>query len=220
LNLKPASGLKRSVEASAPAEILRRSPQQARSRARIARVLDSAERLLIREGAEALNTSRVAAEAGISVGSLYQYFPDKGAIFDALARRYLDEFEGLMDELVERALREDWPDLVGALIDSFADRYRAEPGYRALWFGRHLSEGLRAADRRNKQTLAKGVRRILVGRCIARDGAALERACHAAVLTADTLLQEAFRERPSGDPALLEEAKVILRGYLEEVAAR
>ena len=208
------------MEASAPAAILRRSPQQARSRARIARVLDSAERLLIREGAEALSTSRVAAEAGISVGSLYQYFPDKGAIFDALARRYLDEFEGLMDELAERALREDWPDLVGALIDAFADRYRAEPGYRALWFGCHLSEELRAADRRNKRTLAEGVRRILVCRGIARDGAGLERACHAAVLTADALLQEAFRERPTGDPALLQEAKVILRGYLEDVVSR
>ena len=83
-----------------------------------------------------------------------------------------------------------------------------------------MSEELRAADRRNKRTLAEGVRRILVCRGIARDGAGLERACHAAVLTADALLQEAFRERPTGDPALLQEAKVILRGYLEDVVSR
>lgn len=172
------------------------------------------------EGVEALSTSRIAEEAGVSVGSLYQYFPDKSAIVDALARRYLAEFEALMDELAERALSEDWGDLVGGLVDAFADRYRAEPGYRALWFGRHLSEELRAADRRNKLTLAEGVRRILVGRGLARDGAALKRACFAAVLTADALLQEAFRDRASGDPALLEEAKVILRRYLEEVGTR
>ena len=64
------------------------------------------------------------------------------------------------------------------------------------------------------------MRRVLVGRGLARDGEELERACLAAVLTADALLQEAFRESPEGDPALLAEAKVILRRYLEEVASR
>jgi len=183
-------------------------------------VLDAAERLLIDEGVEALRTGRIADEAGVSVGSLYQYFPDVGAIVDALARRYLGEFEALMDELAERALSEDWGDLVGGLIDGFAERYRSEPGYRALWSGRHLSEELLAADRRNKRTLAEGVRRVLVGRGLARDGAALERACFAAVLTADALLQEAFRDHPKGDAKLLAEAKVILRRYLEDVASR
>jgi AcrR family transcriptional regulator len=208
------------VEAAAEPQTLRRIPQQARSRARIARVLDAAERVLTREGAEALTTTRVAAEAGISVGSLYQYFPDKGAIIDALARRYMDEFEALMDELVERALSERWDDLVATLIDAFADRYRAEPGYRALWFGRDLTQELRAADRQNKEVLARGVRRILVGRELARDEPELETICRAAVLTADGLLQEAFRADPRGEPALLEEARRILRGYLEDVVAR
>ena len=124
-------------------------------------MLDAAERLLIDEGVEALRTGRIADEAGVSVGSLYQYFPDVGAIVDALARRYLGEFEALMDELAERALSEDWGDLVGGLIDGFAARYRSEPGYRALWSGRHLSDELLAADRTNKRTLAEGVRRVL-----------------------------------------------------------
>jgi len=208
------------MEALAHADILRRPPKQARSWARIALVLDAAERVLAREGAAALTTSRIAGEAGVSVGSLYQYFPDKGAIIDALARRYMDEFEGLMDELAERAVAERWDDIPGALIDAYAERYRAEPGYRALWFGRHLGEELREADRRNKQALARGVRRILVGRGLARDDAHLETVCRAAVLTADALLQEAFRDDSRGAPALLEEAKTILRGYLQAVVVR
>jgi AcrR family transcriptional regulator len=208
------------MEALAPTDVLRRPPKQARSRARVALVLDAAERVLAREGATALTTSRIAVEAGVSVGSLYQYFPDKGAIIDALARRYMAEFELLMDELVERAIAERWDDIPGALIDAYAGRYRAEPGYRALWFGRHLGEELREADRRNKQALARGVRRILVGQGLARDDARLETVCRAAVLTADALLQEAFREDPRGAPGLLEEAKVILRGYLQAVTAR
>ena len=50
-------------------------------------MLDSADRLLAREGAAALGTTSVAREAGISVGSLYQWFPNKEAILLAMARR-------------------------------------------------------------------------------------------------------------------------------------
>ncbi|MEA2403570.1 MAG: hypothetical protein QOE08_217 [Thermoleophilaceae bacterium] len=194
---------------------LRRVPQQARSRARIEDILDAASGLLASTGPEALTTTRIAEHAGISVGSLYQYFPDKGSIVDALARRYLDEFEALMNDFAEAP---ESGDLVGSLIDAFADRYRAEPGYRALWFGRHLSDELSEADRQNKLALAEGVRKLLVSRGLARDGAALRNICRAAVLTADALLQEAFRADPRGERALLDEAKRILRAYLAEVA--
>jgi AcrR family transcriptional regulator len=209
-----------SATASEPA--LRRVPQQARSRALIQRVLDSAEELLATEGVEALTTTRIAGEANVAVGSLYQYFPDKRAIVDALAARYLEEFEGLMDEMAERAAGERWQadDLVDRLIDAYADRYRREPGYRALWFGRHLSDELRQADRQNKAALADGVRRILTGTRAVRDSKGLRTACFAAVLTADALLVEAFQQDPKGEPALLGEAKRILRCHLADVVSR
>ena len=200
---------------------MRRVPQQARSRALIERVLDAAEGLLASEGVEALTTTRIAAEADVAVGSLYQYFPDKGAIVDALAARYLDEFERLMERLVVQAIARRRPDeLVDRLIEGFADRYRREPGYRALWFGRHLSAELREADRRNKLTLADGVRRILVESGVARDVKDLRIACRVAVLTADALLVEAFLDNPRGEPALLREAKRILRCHLADVVDR
>ena len=200
---------------------LRRVPQQARSRALIQRVLDAGEDLLVREGVDALTTTLIASEAGVAVGSLYQYFPDKGAIVDALAARYLDEFEALMDDLVDQALVVGWRDeLVDRLIDAYADRYRREPGYRALWFGRHLSAELREADRRNKVTLADGVRRILVEGGVARDGKGLRTAARAAVLCADALLVEAFHQNPRGESALLEETKRILRCHLADVVGR
>jgi len=186
------------------------------------RVLDAGEELLASEGVEALTTTRIAAEADVAVGSLYQYFPDKAAIVDALAARYLEEFEGLMGELAERAGREGWAadDMVDRLIDAYADRYRREPGYRALWFGRHLSEELREADRRNKAALAEGVRQILTGTGVVRNTKGLRTACFAAVLTADALLVEAFQQDPKGEPALLGEAKRILRCHLADVVSR
>jgi AcrR family transcriptional regulator len=199
---------------------LRRVPTQARSRARLRRLLDTAEEVLANEGAEAMTTTRVAEAAGVSVGSLYQYLPDKGAIVQALARRYLADFEGLMAELERDALRSGgagWDDPVGRLIDEFAKRYRELPGYRALWFGRELSDELRAADRENKIALARGVRRIALALHLARDDDYLRVAARAGVLVTDSILQEAFRLDPNGDPQLIEEAKRILRLYLAEV---
>jgi AcrR family transcriptional regulator len=186
---------------------LRRVPRQARSRERLARMLDAAEELLVAEGPAALTTTRVAAAAGVSVGSLYQYLPDKGAIVEALATRYLAEFEALMHELAARAPFED---PVGTLVDAFARRYRERPGYRALWFGREMTPELRAADLENKAVLAEGLLRAL------GLGGEFRTQARAGVLIADALLQEAFR---SGSPELIDEAKRVLRLYLDDVIA-
>ncbi|NUP15677.1 MAG: TetR/AcrR family transcriptional regulator [Streptomyces sp.] len=199
---------------------LRRTPRQARSRARLARVLEAAERVLVRDGVQALTTTRVAAEAGVSVGSLYQYLPDRDAIIDALAAGYLARLEAAMDDLVTVAEAEQWDDPVGVLIDAYAAIYRTGHGFRALWFGSSLTEQTRAADREHKRRMADGVRRIVLVLGLAHDDEALARACHAAVLAADALAQEAFRRDPEGDPGLLDEAGLMLRGYLTGVAAR
>jgi AcrR family transcriptional regulator len=198
--------------------VLRRTPQQARSKARVALLLDAAERVLVRDGVAALTTSRVAAEAGVSVGSLYQYLPDRGAIVDALAATYLTRLEGLMDAYVRAAAAERWPDPVGVLIDGFAEIYRTGDGFRALWFASGLTEQTRAADRAHKRRMADGVRRILLVLGLASedadDSARLTAMCEAAVLAADAVVQEAFRRDPAGDPGLLAEAKRMLRAYL------
>ncbi|MBK3626551.1 TetR family transcriptional regulator [Streptomyces sp. MBT49] len=213
---------------------LRRTPRQARSRARLALLLEAAERILVGEGVEALTTTRVAAEAKVSVGSLYQYLPDRDAIIDSLASGYFARLEDVMDDLVRTASPEQgkgkeqrqgedqgrWDDPVGLLVDTFARVYRTEHGFRALWFGSGLTERTRAADREHKRRMADGVRRVLLALGVARDDAALARACHAAILAADALAQEAFRRTPEGDADLLDEAKAMLRSYLMQVVAR
>ena len=199
---------------------LRRIPQQARSKARLTRVLRAAERVLIDEGVEALTTTRVAAEAKVSVGSLYQYLPDREAIIDALAAGYFAKLEAAMDGFVEAATARHWADPVGVLVDEFAAIYRTEHGFRALWFGSGLTERTRAADRAHKRRMADGIRRILLALGLARDDERLARSCLAAILAADALAQEAFRRDAAGDAGLLDEAKVMLRGYLTAIAER
>lgn len=65
-------------------------------------ILEATARILVTDGFEKLSTNRVAKVAGVSVGSLYQYFPNKGALIEALCSRHIDD----MMELVTRCLTE------------------------------------------------------------------------------------------------------------------
>jgi AcrR family transcriptional regulator len=77
-----------------PPAAQRRSPRQSRSRATWEAIVEAAAQILERRGPAALNTNAIAERAGVSVGSLYQYFPDKHAVLAAAARRELEALEG------------------------------------------------------------------------------------------------------------------------------
>ncbi len=68
----------------------RRMPAQERSRALCAAIEEAAAHVLVKHGYEGATTARIAERAGVSVGSVYQYFDGKDAVFDALAARLLD----------------------------------------------------------------------------------------------------------------------------------
>ncbi len=65
----------------------RKSPQQTRAESTVAVIVEAAARILERRGFEGFNTNAVAAKAGVSIGSLYQYFPNKDALLSALIAR-------------------------------------------------------------------------------------------------------------------------------------
>ncbi|MGN0100559.1 MAG: TetR/AcrR family transcriptional regulator [Dietzia sp.] len=70
---------------------MRRVPQQARSRAMVERIVAAARVVLVRDGYESFTTNRVADEAEVSPGSLYQYFPDKSALVTVVMDRWSAE---------------------------------------------------------------------------------------------------------------------------------
>ena len=86
----------------------RKQPQQTRSNELVAAILDAAVQVLAKEGAQRFTTARVAERAGVSIGSLYQYFPNKAAI---LFRLQSDE----------------WRSTSGLLRDILADRTQPPP---------------------------------------------------------------------------------------------
>lgn len=102
----------------------RKQPQQARSAELVAAILDAAVQVLAQEGAQRFTTARVAEKAGVSVGSLYQYFPNKAAI---LFRLQSDEWRQTTDlmrvilENVQRPPLERLRALVHAFLRSECD---------------------------------------------------------------------------------------------------
>src|ERR1700749_3335085 len=80
-----------------------RLPRQARSRHKVQLIFEATIRLLERDGLAALNTNAIAAAAGVSIGTLYQFFPNKEAILDGLADREV----AAMSERVADVMRDD-----------------------------------------------------------------------------------------------------------------
>ena len=102
----------------------RKQPKQARSADLVATVLDAAVQVLAKEGAQRFTTARVAERAGVSVGSLYQYFPNKAAILFRLQsdewRQTTELLRGILED-VQRPPLERLRTLVHAFIRSECD---------------------------------------------------------------------------------------------------
>jgi AcrR family transcriptional regulator len=198
-----------------PIDSLRRAPTQKRAQDRVKRVLDAADELLARSGAKEFGTKQVAAAAGISIGSLYFWFPDKESIAEALALRYWHELSDLVAgyaEVADTSTLEDDP--VGELLDVLAAGFRARPGFLALWFGGLRTERLRDVTRPYRTEVAGSVERMLAA---ARPNAEPElrnAVARMIVLLGDGILREAFRLDRQGDAVVLVEGAHVIRAYI------
>ena len=74
----------------------RKQPRQSRSKATVDAILDATARVLVEDGYDKLTTNRIATVAGVSIGSLYQYFPNKQAVVMAIADRHAVEMISLL----------------------------------------------------------------------------------------------------------------------------
>jgi AcrR family transcriptional regulator len=102
----------------------RKLPQQDRSRVTVEAILEATTHILTEEGYEKANTNRIAERAGISIGSLYQYFPNKEALIAALMEQHSNEIVALVESklqlLFNAPLEIAIPELVGAVIAAHA----------------------------------------------------------------------------------------------------
>jgi AcrR family transcriptional regulator len=112
-----------------PVDLKRRIPRQARAAETVTAILEAAAQILEAAGLSAFTTNAVAERAGVSIGTLYQYFPDKAALLRLLAERELKitlaNVEKAMRDAPEWAPEERVRAVVRAMINAFGGRQRA-----------------------------------------------------------------------------------------------
>ncbi len=196
----------------------RRTPVQERSAVRVERMLDAAAHLLARTGTEGLTTSSVAREAGVSVGSLYQFFPDLSAVLRALAQRSFDRYRAALADRLAVAPPQRWEHLVEAVVDGYVEFARSEPAFRLLNLGGPLRA--EAAGGHDNGLVAVALGDVLLDVLPGVDRSPrLELALRVAVESGEAVLALAFRRAPEGDPVLVAELKRFLVAGLSDLLA-
>ncbi|WP_095945049.1 TetR family transcriptional regulator [Pseudomonas sp. ACN8] len=125
------------------AEAVRRNPTQQRSRDRQERILATAAELIADKGSDPLKMSEIAERSEISIGSLYQYFPDKSSVIRTLAERYNAQSRRCIAEAME--VVEDARGLQTAysqLLDQYYEIVMATPVMRDIWSGMQADKQL------------------------------------------------------------------------------
>jgi AcrR family transcriptional regulator len=97
----------------------RKSPVQARSTASVDAILDATIQVLLHIGKERLTTTGVALRAGVSVGTLYQYFPNKSALLQAVLRRHLAAVAQAVEDVCKQQKGQPLRQMATALVTEF-----------------------------------------------------------------------------------------------------
>jgi AcrR family transcriptional regulator len=208
-----------------PAPGLRREPTQARSKERVARILDVTAALVDDGGLDAVTTNAIAEAAGLPVGTIYQFFPNREAVLHALLARQLDaldaKFEPFLapgaDELpIDRA--------VDGVVTALAEAYLALPALAALVQGLRRDPSVGGAIELNNRRVAGWVADLARRRLPALSPARAKVIATAVVEAGDAVLQAWLRvaraEGRAKAKPYLDELRALLIAYLSSVLAR
>jgi AcrR family transcriptional regulator len=130
----------------------RRLPAQQRSRERLERILGAASELIAHKGSDTVKMNEIAELAQISIGSLYQYFPDKRAIVRTLAERYAATNQACVRDALAPVT--DLDSLLKAfaqLVDEYYKNFLAEPVMRDIWSGMQADKQLVALEQADNE---------------------------------------------------------------------
>jgi len=199
----------------------RKSPVQARSAASVDAIVEATIQVLLSAGKERLTTTRVAFRAGVSVGTLYQYFPNKSALLQAALKRHLDE----VAEAVERVCRDQTgktlQHMATALIDAFLNaKMRDAKTSVALYSVSSDVDGAKIAQQMGART-NKAIVGLLATACppLTRDGQLVASMLQGAMAGVSRRLLESRAPEKEFD-TLRQELIFLVIAYLEACSAR
>ncbi len=206
------------LESSPP----RRAPVQMRSQQTVQRVLDAASALLQRVSLEEITTTRIAEEAGLSIGALYRFFPDKQSIIDAIAVRHVEQFKAEVEpKLLKLVVREavslkfDPAVVLDAVIDAYVVYLDAHPDFRTISFGRHISPATKEREASPQVGLPGLLKKFIVWRLGMADSSVLDLRLRIVSEAGERLIAYAYEQSTREDrDRIIAEMKLMLARYL------
>lgn len=194
----------------------RKTPRQARSRALVDAILDATARVLVEDGFARTTTNRVAERAGVSIGSVYQYFPSREALVAAVARRHSEQLkDALHAVLADKPVNLETE--IRAMLDAVIEAHQVSPELTAVLSGEVPKLGAldwKADSTRRGIDLAS----LLIARHAAELRSGLDRDMAAIVCATcvEGVMSAAARVSPERivDGSIAQELCSLLLGYL------
>ena len=179
---------------SRPRAVMRREPVQRRSAARVSAILDACAAVLDEFDYDELTTSKIAERAGVPIGSLYQYFPDKRAVVQALTMRNLDAFSAEVERIFTGAgVPTGWREAVDKVIDAYLLMLDEVPGFGRIRFGDVVDTHLLDPEDDNDAVIAAKLSQLFAKSYQVPNSEDLQLAFWMVVEVADALIKLALR---------------------------
>lgn len=196
----------------------RRAPSQQRSRERVERMLAAASALIAEQGSDALRMGEVAERAGVSIGSLYQFFPDKRAIIRTLAERYTTEGQACISAaLAGVGDAEGLSQAFSDLVDLYYRLFLTEPVMRDIWSGTQADKALRQLELQDSRANAAPLAAVLKRLRPHADPAVLKSTAFLVWQMGEAAMRLAISvERQEGDRLVAAYKRMALRELLAE----
>jgi AcrR family transcriptional regulator len=196
----------------------RKTPRQARSKATVDAIVEATTQVLLDGGYEKFTTARAAERAGVSIGSLYQYFPNKAALASAVVDRCCDNFVAAFEAALAGRRRATLADCIRAIVDLSLVSHHLTPQLHAIVVELAPRRGVSQRTRMVSQATTRLIESMLRKHA---DEIAPEVDIATAALLIETLLEAlAHRmalERPTAGPdeELAREATRLIIRYLQ-----
>jgi AcrR family transcriptional regulator len=181
-------------------------------------ILDAASILFADRGFDAVTMEAIAARSDTAIGSLYQFFPSKRSVFEAIAERSLERTRATFDALAG-ATDLPWEQLLDAMIDGFALLHAADPAFRAVIANFQLYGLYAEADTALHALIVAQIAGRLASIAPHLPATRRDLIAEMVVTTVASLLYLSQRHPPPIAQAMREETKRMVRGYVERAIA-
>jgi AcrR family transcriptional regulator len=197
--------------AAAPRALRRR---QTRGQHRIELLLDVAALVFAEVGFEAATTNAIAARAGMSPGSLYQFFPNKDALAEALADRFVERLHSTQAIFGPEIEVLPLDELIDHIVDPLVTFHVSHPGFQALFSGSIVSPRLAGATQSFLQAVVRRAEAVFALRAPGLPPERRARCARVSVELIRALLPLVVAADPAARDAMIVELKAAQRGYL------